>query len=81
MARVWWERVSMEMRWEVGRRRRQRFFTPMARDGDVGFVLQFCGSTLWENAIIGTLRVLGYNTKSQGTNCAGARLKILPSRW
>lgn len=56
MARVWWERVSMEMRWEVGRRRRQRFFTPMARDGDVG-----CGSTLWENAIIGTLRVLGYN--------------------
>ncbi len=46
------------------------------RDGDVG-----CGSTLWENAIIGTIRVLGYNTKSQGTNCAGARLKILPSRW
>jgi len=70
MARVWWERVSMEMRWEVGRRRRQRFFTPMARDGDVG-----CGSTLWENVTIGTLRALGYKT-----NCADARLKILPSR-
>lgn len=71
MARVWWERVSMEMRWEVGRRRRQRFFTPMARDSDVG-----CGSTLWENAIIGTLRVLGYNTKSQGTT-----VLVLVSRY
>ena len=29
MARVWWEREGREMRREMGRRRRQRFLTPI----------------------------------------------------
>jgi hypothetical protein len=44
MARVWCERDWMEMRREMGRRRRQRFFTPIF----LWMVMerQLCGSPL-----------------------------------
>ena len=35
MARVWPDRVSMDRRWPAGRRRRQRFLTPMMAKGYV----------------------------------------------